>query len=85
MRGGHDVPYRDELHQIGISLVDYLDALRQYPDVPSAEQCDRMYELMINVNVLSQTSSIGIVPKHHFFYELTRRTGLGRWMIGWLR
>ena len=85
MRVGHEVPFRDELHQIGIALIEYLDALRSYPDVPSDEQCDRLYELMIQVNTLSQTSSIGIVPKHHFFYELTRRTGLGRRMLGWSR
>ena len=74
MRHGGDVPFKDELIQIGASLVEYLDALRSYPRVPSAAQCARLYELMITVNTLSQISTIGIVPKHHFFYELTRRT-----------
>ena len=74
---GEHIPFAAELREVGASLSQYLDAIRQYPYVLSRVQSERLYSLMLRVNVPSKAAGITMVPKHHFFYELTKRSFCG--------
>ena len=70
---GEAIPFAAELREVGASLVDYLDSIRKYPLVLTRPQCDHLYSLMLRVNIPSKNACISMTPKHHFFYELTKR------------
>ena len=73
-RVGRNVPFAEELRLTVACLVQYLDIIRSCPMVPLPADSERLFGLMVQVNSVSKRAGVAMVPKNHFFYELTRRT-----------